>query len=532
MAVISRSLYLYTRDIFSITLVVCLVSTALVSLFVSPSSKSAGDQVLEWHDELYNDTVRCDLAFNGTMESPGASGDRTIVHIPGQRIKSWAPGLEANVTGVHHVLPVPLYPIVWMIFRWFAGVGSVFHALPWKVARGTLWYAVLLFFLDGVGSYFMTVKDQNDQIESERDGFEYSGAYYLYTQLSNLLSPVIYCLLLGFKLKDHSIWKRMLGLGFARGCVSFCLYAGTLAYNRADNFMERMLIRTLGFMLLKAVAIHLEAWFIVGFKDARDDTRIISGCFVILICGVIGRMMSIGAGTGETVFIEIILIFMELVELDDYIRGETVVESYTRSVADIYNIFFCGGRGKKANAITPDSPDQSAAREEMSSAKRAFFGDAIIVYGVGEATGVIVGSAFALFNNVNMSEPGGEPYSASTILTNLVIVLLCEVFLADFTVAAWSTVKNRDQYLINKILPKVHGGKETIDLTAVWGSRESRHKLRFVGLVCCCALCASFFGVGIYTSSACIVRRGVEFGDEWIFSACPSNSLCAMPIEN
>ncbi|GMI08971.1 hypothetical protein TrVE_jg11427 [Triparma verrucosa] len=514
------------------TLVVSLLSMALVALFVSPSSKSAGDQVLKWHDELYNDTVRCDFTFNGTMESSGALGSRTIVHLPGQRIKSWAPGLEANVTGVHHVIPVPLYPIIWMIFRWFAGVSSVFHALPWKVARESLWYAVLLFILDGVGSYFMTVKDQNDQIESEREGLEYSGAYYLYTQLSNLLSPVIYCLLLGFKLKDHSIWKRMLGLGFARGCVSYCLYEGTMAYNRADNFIERMLIRTLGFMLLKAVAIHLEAWFIMGFKDARDDTRIISGCFVILICGVIGRMTSIGAGTGETVFIEIILIFMELFELDDYIRGETVVQSYTRGAADIYNIIFCGGRGKKANAITPDSPDQFAAREEMSSAKRAFFGDAIIVYGVGEATGVIVGSAFALVNNVNMSEPGGEPYSVSTILTNLAIVLLCEVFLADFAVAAWSTVKNRDQYMINKILPKVEAGKTPVDLTIVWSNREPRHKLRFLVLVCCCALCASFFGVGIYTSSACIVRRGVEFGDEWIFSACPSDSLCAMPIEN
>ena len=123
-------------------------------------------------------------------------------------------------------------------------MGSVFHALPWKVARRTLWYAFLLFIVDGIGSYFMIVKDQNDMIESEREGLEYSGDYYLYTQLSNLLSPVIYCLLLGFKLKDHSIWKRMLGLGFARGCVSFCLFEGTMAYNRADNFIKRMLIRT------------------------------------------------------------------------------------------------------------------------------------------------------------------------------------------------------------------------------------------------------------------------------------------------
>ena len=94
------------------TLVVSLLSMVLISLFVSPSSKSAGDQVLKWHDNLYNDTVRCDFTFNGTMESSGALGSRTIVHIPGQRIKSWAPGLEANVTGVHHLLPVPLYLII------------------------------------------------------------------------------------------------------------------------------------------------------------------------------------------------------------------------------------------------------------------------------------------------------------------------------------------------------------------------------------------------------------------------------------
>ncbi|GMH77838.1 hypothetical protein TL16_g07554 [Triparma laevis f. inornata] len=505
MPLISPALYIYTRDLFAMTLIVSALSVILVVVFATPSSKSAGNTILGWHDELYNTTVG------------------TIVHVPGQKVSLWAPGLEANVTGVHHLIAEPIYPIVWMAFRWFAGVGCVFHAIPWKIAKETLVYAIPLYLFDGVLSYITTIRDQNNQIEADRYNLEYNQNNYYYTQLLNLLVPVIYCALLGHKLKDNSIWKRMVGLGIARAFTSFFLFASIAMYNRAKSFTVRVLIRTVSFYIIKVVAIHLEAWFILGFKDARDDTRIISACFLILICGTLGRLMSIGAGTGETVIIEIILIIMELMELDDYIRGQTVIDSYAAMISSCLSF----GRGKKNNAITPaDTAD--LASDSLSTAKRAFFGDAIVVYGVGEATGVIVGSAFALANAMNMSEPGGEPYPPSTVLTNLAIVLLCEVFLADFAVAAWSTVEDRDRYLINKFLPKAKKGK-TVNLVDVWSNRITRHKLRFFGLLTCCALCASFFGVGIYTYTACLVRRGVEFGDdEWMFSACPDDSLCAL----
>lgn len=113
MPLISPALCIYTRDLFAMTLIVSALSVILVVVFATPSSKSAGNTILGWHDELYNTTVRCDFTHSSTISEVSAGGliefDRRITNTAklaprtrkNHRSRSWSKGKSLGTrTGI------------------------------------------------------------------------------------------------------------------------------------------------------------------------------------------------------------------------------------------------------------------------------------------------------------------------------------------------------------------------------------------------------------------------------------------------
>ena len=169
----------------------------------------------------------------------------------------------------------------------------------------------------------------------------------------------------------------------------------------------------------------MRRYIVDKLKMASKDRRVLSACFSVTSLAVVSRGITIGASASETLLFELLLVPVELFELHDYTNGRTLVESYRRWWKQLKGLV--GSNNKVEEAAPVERRPSGIARElALTEIRQTFFGDLIVVYGVGEAVGVCLAACIVIAVPVNFSQVAGAPLETKGVLTNTAITLFCE----------------------------------------------------------------------------------------------------------
>ena len=155
----------------------------------------------------------------------------------------------------------------------------------------------------------------------------------------------------------------------------------------------------------------------------------LSSCFSVTIFSVVSRGITIGASTSETLIFELLLVPVEILELQDYTNGRTMVDSYRRSWEQFKGLVGCNNKGdnnKVEPALAERRPSGIARELALTEIRKAFFADLVVIYGVGEAVGVCLAACVVIMVPVNFSQVAGAPLETKGVLINTAITLVAE----------------------------------------------------------------------------------------------------------
>lgn len=172
----------------------------------------------------------------------------------------------------------------------------------------------------------------------------------------------------------------------------------------------------------------MRRYIVDKLKLAAKERRVLSSCFSVTIFSVVSRGITIGASTSETLIFELLLVPVEILELQDYTNGRTMVDSYRRSWEQFKGLVGCNNKGdtKVEPALAERRPSGIAHELALTEIRKAFFADLVVIYGVGEAVGVCLAACVVIMVPVNFSEVAGAPLETKGVLINTAITLVAE----------------------------------------------------------------------------------------------------------